>query len=556
LLTFAANILAAADFFPKGASILKDKLRVAAYCRVSTDKEDQANSLTSQINYFTKYINAKDGWEICEVYYDEGISGTSIEKRAGFNRMINDAQAHKMDLIMTKEVSRFARNTVDTLSYTRRLKELGVGVFFMNDNIDTRDADGELRLTIMASIAQEESRKTSERVKWGQKRRMEQGIVFGRDMLGYTVYKGRLILNPDEANTVKLIYNKFLIEGKGTHIIARELSEAGIYPKRVKEWSNTVILKILRNEKYVGDLCQKKTYTPDFLSHSKKYNRGHEELIYLHDHHDPIIDREIWNKTQVELERRSPSSERNSKYSNRYWCSGKLICGECGRRFVSRTKKLKNGEVYKAWRCYALAAHGRKKKDRWGNEIGCNSGSVNDKVLLACVTEVLKGIQSKKDTIISEIIQEIRAVQEMDSKVDTAPLYAKIGDIDDKKRRAIDLTLDGTISREELKQQNIFYDTEIEKLTVQIAQAENMNSTRRQSIQSIEEYISEISRMLEFDTEDTLLYREVVERIVISNGNLVTVYLNCVPFGVKLHYQTTGRMENFSVSFDEMDISD
>ncbi|MEL7657543.1 MAG: recombinase family protein, partial [Bacillota bacterium] len=200
-----------------------DKLRVAAYCRVSTDKEDQVNSLTSQMKYFTEYINSHDGWQMCEVYYDEGISGTSIKKRAGFNRMISDANAHKMDLILTKEVSRFARNTVDTLSYTRHLKELNIGVVFMTDNIDTRDSDGELRLSIMASIAQEESRKTSERVKWGQKRRMEQGIVFGRDMFGYAVRNGQLIVNQDEAETVKLIFNKFLAEGKGTHVIAREL---------------------------------------------------------------------------------------------------------------------------------------------------------------------------------------------------------------------------------------------------------------------------------------------------------------------------------------------
>ena len=168
----------------------------------------------------------------------------------------------KFNLILTKEVSRFARNTVDTLSYTRKLKEAGVGVIFTIDNIDTRDSDGELRLTIMASLAQEESRKTSERVKWGQQRRMEQGVVFGRDMLGYTVKNGNLFINPEEVPVVKAIFHKYTNEGKGAHVIARELIEECLRPKRISLWSNTVILRVLRNEKYVGDLCQKKHLPP------------------------------------------------------------------------------------------------------------------------------------------------------------------------------------------------------------------------------------------------------------------------------------------------------
>ncbi len=162
-------------------------LKVGAYCRVSTDKDDQANSFESQQTYFREYINRNPEWELVQIFADEGISGTDTKRRNEFNRMIRLAKAGEVDLIITKEVSRFARNTVDTLQYTRDLKKIGVYVLFMNDNINTKDPDAELRLTIMASIAQEESRKTSERVKWGQKRRMEQGVVFGRDMLGYDV---------------------------------------------------------------------------------------------------------------------------------------------------------------------------------------------------------------------------------------------------------------------------------------------------------------------------------------------------------------------------------
>jgi len=533
---------------------VKEILRVAAYCRVSTDKNDQLNSLASQIKYFTEYINSHEGWQICEVYYDEGISGTSIKKRVGFNRMINDAQAHKMDLILTKEVSRFARNTVDTLSCTRLLKGLGVGVLFMSDNIDTRDKDGELRLTIMASIAQEESRKTSERVKWGQKRRMEQGVVFGRDLLGYCVEKGQLILNPAEAEIVKLIFNKFLIEGKGTQVIAGELRQAGIPPKRAKNWSNTAILRILRNEKYVGDLRQKKTYTPDFLSHSKRYNRGQEEMVYIKDHHQPVITRDMWERTQAELKRRSNPAGRKSRYSSRYWCSGKLLCGECGQSFVSRTKNLKSGEIYRAWRCYAAANHGVKKTDETGHTIGCDSASINDKVLTAGVAQVLNVIRRRKDSIIREILQEIKEVQDSDAEIDAALLYEKIRNLNEKKRRALDFALEGTISKEDLKQQNDYYDSQIEELTARISVAENLKASRFEQVRSIRTYIYEINRILDFDGNDTLVFREIVDRIVVNRDNFITIYLICVPFGIKLHYSTTGRLENFCVVFDDIEV--
>ena len=214
------------------------KLRVAAYARVSTDKDDQANSLDNQRTYFSKYITQHEGWQLVNVFYDEGISGTQTKKRKGFMEMIAEAESGEIDLIITKEVSRFARNTVDTLSYTRELKKFGVGVIFTLDNIDTRQSDGEFRLTIMASIAQEESRKTSERVKWGQRRQMEKGVVFGRDLLGYTVKDGKLYINEEEAEIVRTIFHKYTNEGKGTHVIARELQEEGMRPKRIALWSN------------------------------------------------------------------------------------------------------------------------------------------------------------------------------------------------------------------------------------------------------------------------------------------------------------------------------
>ena len=327
-------------------------LRVAAYCRVSTDREDQANSLHSQRDYFTRYIQARQDWILTTVYADEGISGTSTRKRDEFNRMIAQAETGGLDLILTKEVSRFARNTVDTLEYTRKLKSLGVGVIFINDNIDTRDNEGEVFLTMMATMAQEESRKTSQRVKWGQLRRMEAGVVFGNNSTyGFDTRGGQLFVKPEEAQVVRLIYHKFLNEGKGTHVIARELYEAGINPPKTAtgKWSAVMILRILRNEKHVGDLLQKKNVTPDFLDHKKVPNRGQEKQILLRDHHEAIIDRETWDATQRELALRSAKQGDKSKYSNRYWCSGKILCGACGSRFTLRKRKRPNGDLYMAW---------------------------------------------------------------------------------------------------------------------------------------------------------------------------------------------------------------
>ena len=192
-------------------------IQVASYCRVSTDKDDQANSFESQQRYFKEYIDRQPDWELYRVYADEGITGTSTKKRVQFNRMISDAKMGKFKLIITKEVSRFSRNILDTIQFTRELRAIGVGVLFMNDGISTLEPDAELRLSIMGSIAQEESRKTSSRVKWGQTRQMERGVVFGRSMLGYDVKDGKMTINPDGAEIVRLIFHKYAVEGDKHH---------------------------------------------------------------------------------------------------------------------------------------------------------------------------------------------------------------------------------------------------------------------------------------------------------------------------------------------------
>lgn len=390
--------------------IAENKKRVAAYCRVSTDKEDQENSFDSQQRYFRQYIERNPDWELYEIFADEGITGTNTRKRKEFNRMVACAANGDFDLIITKEISRFARNTLDSIYYTRELKKHGVGVIFLNDNINTLDGDAELRLAIMSSIAQEESRRTSERVKWGQKRRMEQGVVFGRSMLGYDVKDGKMYINEEGAGIVRLIFHKFVDEGKGTHVIARELREEGVRPMRAKEWQNTVILRILRNEKYCGDLVQKKTYTPDFLSHQKKYNRGQEEFVIIKDHHEPIISRELFDKANRILDLKSGSQNGKSKYSNRYPFSGKIKCGRCGAGYVARYKTRKDGSRYKAWRCYEAAAHGRPHIDKAGNQAGCFGESIRNEDAVYLLYLVCRELKIDRQKIADSLIKTIAAV--------------------------------------------------------------------------------------------------------------------------------------------------
>ncbi len=321
--------------------------RVAAYCRVSTDGADQKNSFESQKEYFTKFIGDRPEWILCEIYADEGITGTNTKKRKGFLRMMEDAENHCFDLLLTKEISRFARNLLDSVYYTRALKRLGIGVYFLNDNIFTLDGDAELRLAILASIAQEESRRTSERVKWGQRRRMEKGVVFGRSMLGYDVKDGKMTVNPEGAAIVRKIFDDFTEKNVSVSEIAENLNRLGIAPMYAEKWYPSVIFRILKNEKYCGDLKQKKTYTPDYLSHEKKINRGEEDFVMLSHHHEPIISREIFEKAQKIFSPKNNDSENGGKYP----FSGKIVCGICGKRYTARFQTCANGTKYRFWRC-------------------------------------------------------------------------------------------------------------------------------------------------------------------------------------------------------------
>ncbi len=316
----------------------KEKRKVAAYARVSTDHEEQLSSYEAQVDYYTNYINGRDDWEFAGMYADEGISGTNTKKRDGFNRMVNDALSGSIDLIITKSVSRFARNTIDSLQTIRTLKDHNIECYFEKENIWTFDSKGELLLTIMSSLAQEESRSISENCKWGIRKGFQKGKVSGipySTFLGYDKGEnGELVINPNQAETVKLIF-KLYLEGMSPYTIAKKLTAMGIKTVRGKDvWASHTIIGILTNEKYKGDVLLQKTYVADFLTKKAKVNHGEIEQYYVEGDHEAIIEPEVFDMAQAEMEKRRRDKCRHSGVSI---FSSKIKCGECGNWYGAKT---------------------------------------------------------------------------------------------------------------------------------------------------------------------------------------------------------------------------
>jgi DNA invertase Pin-like site-specific DNA recombinase len=312
---------------PKDRNI---KRKVAGYARVSTDSEEQYTSYEAQVDYYSKYIKNNPAWEYVGIYTDEGISGTNMKNREGFNQMVDDALDGKIDLIVTKSVSRFARNTVDSLSTIRKLKDAGVECYFEKENIHTFDSKGELLLTIMSSLAQEESRSLSENVTWGIRKRFADGKIllpYG-NFLGYRKGEDGLPeIIPEEAELVRRIYRMFM-DGESTNAIAEKFTKEKIpTPLGKKRWSIKTIESMLTNEKYKGCALLQKKFTVDFLSKKTKENEGEVPQYYVENSHPAIIEPEEWELVQIELKHRKTSKHirRNTTV-----LSGKIICGDCG----------------------------------------------------------------------------------------------------------------------------------------------------------------------------------------------------------------------------------
>lgn len=373
------------------SKIQKQKKKVCAYARVSTDSKSQGESLENQIQYYENIISSNPDYEFVEVFADKGITGYS-ENRPEFQRMLKLCRDKKIDLIITKSISRFARNTAIMLKTVRELKDLGVEVRFEKENINTLSGDGEFMLTVLSSFAQEESKNVSENLKWRVKKKFEQGelVISTARFLGYDKSEyGELIINRNEAEVVKRIFNEYLA-GKGTFTIAKELNSDGVPTVTGAKWQDAIILVVLKNEKYKGDALLQKYYTPE---NRKKYtvrNKGVLDSYYIEDNHSPIISREQWEKVQVEIKRRGEAKGNiqgdTKKYTKRYPLSGKLYCSKCGSKLKRRTWNSSKRYKKIVWQCSNYIINGKD---------ACTGTTIDDEV--ASKFNIKEGIIVKEE---------------------------------------------------------------------------------------------------------------------------------------------------------------
>lgn len=491
-------------------------IQVAGYCRVSTDKEDQANSFAAQQRYFRDYIAGNPNWELYAIYADEGISGTSTRKRVQFQRMMEDARRGKFQLILTKEVSRFSRNIVDTLSYTRELKRIGVAVEFVTDHINTLEVDGELRLSIMATMAQDESRKTSGRVVWGQTRQMEKGVVFGRSLLGYDVKDGILTIEPEGAALVRLIFQKYAVEQVSTAELARFLTREGYRTHRgSSQWKPSAILKILKNEKYVGDLEQKKTYTPDYLTHEKRRNTGQVPKIYIENHHAPLVSREIWNLAQARLAWNNKHRSLGG-HSNRYVFSGKIRCAQCGASFVGRVKTLRDGTRVRRWSCGTAVRQG---------SAGCDIGRlVRDDDAMEMLKTAVKSLRLDAKAVADHVTAlALDAIREGESGVMDTPerLQFELAQLQRKKEAGLDHFLAGDITKAELLAIRQRYEARAQALQARLQQAE----ARAEQGSMREAIRAEVTAILRGEIESEVFFKTLLDSLIVCKDRRLELRL-------------------------------
>ena len=395
------------------------RLRVAAYCRVSTDNEEQVTSYDTQIQHYREYIISKPEWELVDIYADEGISATNTKKRDDFNRMIDDCKLGLIDLVITKSISRFARNTVDCLNYIRELKEMNIPVFFEKENINTMDAKGEVLITIMASLAQQESESLSQNVKLGMQYRFQQGKIMVNTtcFLGYDKDdKGNLVINQKQAEVVKRIFREYL-EGKSILAICRGLERDKIKTSRGNaRWHDSSVRKILENEKYMGDALLQKTYTVDFLNKKRVKNNGIMPQYYVEDSHPAIISKEIFMQVQEEIARRGMLKDvhgRRKCFSAAHAFSQITFCADCGAEF-SRLHWNNHGKKSIVWRCSKRVEDYTKCSARTIKEDDLQQAFVEAlQIMIGDSSNYLKRLQSN----LNQIIVDPCALQNIDDQL-------------------------------------------------------------------------------------------------------------------------------------------
>ncbi len=498
-----------------GRSIFDLPLRVTFYARVSTDQDEQLNSLENQVQYYTELIRSKKNWAFVPGYIDEGISGTSTLKRDAFNRMIRDAKAGLFDFIITKEISRFSRSTLDSIKYTQKLLEHNVGVFFQNDNINTLDTDSEFRLVIMAGVAQDEVRKLSERLKFGFRQAIKNGHVLGNDKLyGYDKKDCVLTINEKEAKIVRVIFDLYANHRYGTRKISQELLKMGYTSREGNAFNVLTIRHMLENPKYKGWYCGNKTQNIDYRTKKKAFLDESEWVMYPDPSIPAIVSEELWDRANaLYKERRKEMITKSSgvSYHNRYPYSTKIICEEHGTTFHRQVLTSKQGSK-EVWLCKVYRQQGKA---------ACSAPQIRSSELDQIMAQIFTEMMKDKNAIIDSLVTVLTHVpKEVDYERILAHVEGEIAATKQKKDRLLDLHIAGAITIEEFKERNDTLNDQLknqESQLVTVQQEQAKAGTQELDIDAIRK---ELDKELSFEGGiNTALAATILDKIIVKRAS-------------------------------------
>lgn len=498
----------------KNAKVI-ERLRVAAYCRVSTDSEEQLSSYNSQVEHYRNMVENKPDWALVDIYADEAISGTQTDKRLDFQRMINDAVDGKIDLIITKSISRFARNTLDTLKYVRLLKEHNVAILFEKENINTLTMNGEMLLVILSSLAQQESESISANVKMGLKMKMKRGEMVGfNGCLGYDydLINKVITINEEEAKIVRYIFQRY-VEGAGCFVIAKELTKLKYKTKKGNtNWNDGSVRGIIKNEKYKGDLLLGKTFTVDPISHRRLDNMGEEEKYYINSHHEPIISEEMFNEAQKILNKRNSGSNnmgRKEKYSRQFAFSSKIECGFCGGTATRRRWHSNTSHEKTIWHCVVSTKKGKKYCP--------DSKGIDEKIIENAFLEAFNMFCLQNKEIVEEFMETVEnTINATNSIKELKKLQREVSAIENKIRKLVDMRIDEMIDKDTYELKYTELSTELEKLKTQRDEAELVNEDNidvKKRIESFRKVFDSNKPIKEFDR---VVFESAVNKIILG----------------------------------------
>ena len=495
-----------------GRSLYDLPLRVTFYARVSTDQDEQINSLENQVQYYTELIQSKPNWRFVPGYIDEGISGGTTKKRNDFNRMIRDAKAGMFDFIITKEISRFSRSTLDSIKYTQELLENNVGVLFQNDNINTLDTDSEFRLVIMAGVAQDEIRKLSERLKFGFRQAIKNGHVLGNGKLyGYDKKDCVLTINEEEAEIIRIIFDLYANQKLGTRSISKKLTEMGYTSREGNAFNTLTIRHILENPKYKGWYCGNKTSSLDYRTKKKAFLDESEWVMYPDPSIPAIVPEELWDRANALYKKRREETMSHSSgvsFQNRYPYSAKIICEEHGTTFHRQVLENKKGKQ-EVWQCKVYRSHGRS---------GCSAPQIRSSEVDAILTEIFKELMKDKQAIIDSLVKVITSVpKEVDYDRLRSRVLEEMDEIEKKKNKLLDLSIAGALTVDEFKQRNDALNVQIRMLEIQLDTIREQEAKSKDGNLNIAEIRRVLDRELSFEEGvNTAMVASILEKTVVK----------------------------------------